>query len=148
MTLKQLELRCISNTVHFVLNAEHSKDALLNSKEVREQLGQNPHTISTPKWVDAEDVARDCDIFGCWLMNAFNKLVCRKYIQHSKNCNDYLSKLAHHSGNLNSFHIVWIFMAKYNQKYFEVTKPSGFLKTFLKWAPALLERDKLCRFFI
>ena len=40
MTLKQLELKCTSNTVHFVLNEEHSKDALLNSNEVRQLLGR------------------------------------------------------------------------------------------------------------
>ena len=42
MTLKQLELRCASNTVHFVLNEEHSKDALLNSYEVWQLLGRAP----------------------------------------------------------------------------------------------------------
>ena len=47
MTLKQLELRCTSNTVHFMLNEEHSKDALLNSNEVWQLLGRTPRFIPT-----------------------------------------------------------------------------------------------------
>ena len=35
MSLQQLELRCTSNTVHYVLNQEHAKDALLTSNELR-----------------------------------------------------------------------------------------------------------------
>ena len=38
MTLKHLEHRCTSCTVHFVLNEEHTKDALLNSNEVTPRL--------------------------------------------------------------------------------------------------------------
>ena len=121
MTLKQLELRCTSNTVHFVLNEEHSKDALLNSNEVRQLLGRTPRFIPTPKRVDAADIARDCDIFGYRLIKAaFNRFACRKYIQHAKNQSIEAGILPwkpkqfpHHPD----------FYAKYNQKYFDVTKP-------------------------
>ena len=71
--------------MHFVLNEEHSKDALLNSNEVRQLLGRTPRFIPTPKRVDAADIARDCDIFGYRLIKAFNRFARRKYIQHAKN---------------------------------------------------------------
>ena len=106
MTLKQLELRCTSNTVHFVLDVEHSKDALLNSNEVRRLLGRTPRFIPTPKRVDAADIARDCDIVGYRLIKAFNRFACRKYIQHAKNHSiEGDSKPAYYHGILISFRI-------------------------------------------
>ena len=35
MSLKQLELRCTSNTVHYVLNQEHTEDQLFNSNQLK-----------------------------------------------------------------------------------------------------------------
>ena len=106
MTLKQLELRCTSNTVHFVLNEENSKDALLNSNEVWQLLGRTPRFIPTLKRVDVADIARDCDIFGYRLIKAFNRFACRKYIQHAKNHSiEGDSKQAYYHGSLISFRI-------------------------------------------
>ena len=81
MTLKQLELRCTSNTVHFVLNEEHSKDALLNSNEVVQLLRRTPRFIPTPKRVDAADIARDCDIF-CYRQKVYS--ACKESIYRSQ----------------------------------------------------------------
>ena len=47
--------------------------------------GRTPHFIPTPKWVDTVDIAKDCDIFCYMLIKAFNRIMSRKYIQHSKN---------------------------------------------------------------
>ena len=117
--------------MHFVLNEEHSKDSLLNSNEVWQLLGCTPRFIPTPKRVDAADIARDCDIFSYLLIKAFNRFACRKYIQYAKNQSIEASILPwkpkqflHHPD----------FYAKYNQKYFDVTKPSGYIwKTHLHY---------------
>ena len=137
MTLKQLELRCSSNTVHFVLNEENSKDALLNSNEVWQLLGRTPRFIPTLKRVDVADIARDCDIFGYRLIKAFNRFACRKYIQHAKNQSIEAGILPlkpkqfqHHPD----------FYAKCNRKYLDVTKPLEYIwKTNVAPCPRLQE---------
>ena len=48
MSLKQLELRCTSNTVHYVLNKEHTEDQLLNSNELKKVLSKTPKFRPTP----------------------------------------------------------------------------------------------------
>ena len=83
MTLKQLKLRCTSNTVHFVLNEEHSKDALLNSYEVRQLLGRAPRLYL---------------LRNGWMPRILQEIVTssaigRKYIQHAKNQSIEASKL-------------------------------------------------------
>ena len=45
MSLQQLKLRCTSNTVHYVLNQEHTEDALLTSNELKRVLSKTPEFI-------------------------------------------------------------------------------------------------------
>ena len=40
MTVRQLELRQLNNTVHYVLNQEHQSDPLLTSNDVARLLGK------------------------------------------------------------------------------------------------------------
>ena len=130
MTLKQLELRCTSNTVHFVFNEEHSKDALLNSNEVRQLLGRTPRFI--PRIL--QEIVTSSAI-GSSTGKAFNRFASRKYIQHAKNQSIEAGILQwkpkqfpHHPD----------FYAKYNQKYFDVTKPSEYIwKTHFTLYPRL-----------
>ena len=103
MTLKQLELRCTSNMVHFVLNEEHSKDALLNSNEVRQLLGRT-HVLYLLR--------------NGWMPRILQENVTSSAIGSSKFLTDLraesifsmqrinLSKLAYYRGNLNSFLII------------------------------------------
>ena len=107
-----------------MLNEEHSKDAPLNSNEVRQLLGSSPRFIPTSKRVDAADIAGDCDIFGYRLIRAFHRFTCRKYIPHAKN------------QSIDAGITLWKpkqfphypdFYAKYKQKDFDVTKPSGYI---------------------
>ena len=48
MSLQQLELRCTSNTVHYVLNEEHAEDTLLISNELKRVLSKTPKFRPTP----------------------------------------------------------------------------------------------------
>ena len=48
MSLQQLELRCTSNTVHYVLNLEPAKDSLLTSNDLKRVLSKTPKFSSTP----------------------------------------------------------------------------------------------------
>ena len=84
MTLKQLELRCTSNTVHYVLNKEHSKDPLLNSNSLRLLLSKTPKFLPTPKRLKKSNVEQDCDLFGFRLIKTFNRFVCRDYINKAQ----------------------------------------------------------------
>jgi len=55
MSLQQLELRCTSNTVHYVLNEEDSKDPLLISNELKKVLSKTPKFRPTPNVVKSSD---------------------------------------------------------------------------------------------
>ena len=74
--------------------------------------------------VDAADIARDCDIFGYRLIKAFNGFACKKYIQHAKNQSIEAGMLPWKPKQFP--HYLDCF-AKYNQKYFDVTKPSEYI---------------------
>jgi hypothetical protein len=62
--LQQLELRCTSNTVHYVLNEEHAKDTLLISSELKRVLSKTPKFRPTPNKIKPRTVAADCDILA------------------------------------------------------------------------------------
>ena len=63
MSLQQLELRCTSNTVHYVLNEEHAEDTLLISNELKRVLSKTPTFRPTPNKIKPKTVAGDYDIF-------------------------------------------------------------------------------------
>ena len=86
------------------------------------ELGQTQRFLTTLKWVDAVDIARDCDIFSYRLIKAFNRFACRKYIQHAKNQSIEACILL---WNPKQFPHYPDFYAKYNQKYFNLTNASG-----------------------
>ena len=84
MSLQQLELRCTSNTVHYVLNQEHAKDALLTSNELTRVLSKTPKFRPTPRIIKPTTVAGDCDILGHRLIKTFNRFVCKDFIERAK----------------------------------------------------------------
>ena len=87
-----------------------------------------PHVLYLRQngWIlDAEDVARHCDIFGCRLIKAFNRFACRKFIQNAKNQSIEAGILPSRPKQFPPHHPD--FYAKYNQKYFDVTKPLEYI---------------------
>jgi hypothetical protein len=84
MSLKQLELRCTNNTVHYVLNKEHSKDVLLNSNDLRRILGKTPKFLPTPSYLKPTNVAGDCDRFNARLIKTFRRFVRQDFISQAK----------------------------------------------------------------
>lgn len=124
MTLEQLERRCISNTVHYVLNQEHSKDPLLNSNELRTLLSKTPKFLPTPKALKPRSVAEDCDLFGYRLIKTFNRFVCKDYISRARANADAAGIVP---WKPKQFPYTADVYSKYNQDYFDVSKPSGFV---------------------
>ena len=84
MSLKQLELRCTSNTVHYVLNKEHTEDQLLNSNELKKVLSKTPKFRPTPSIIKPRTVATDGDLFGHRIIKTFNRFACSDFIQQAK----------------------------------------------------------------
>ena len=104
MSLKQVKFRCTSNTVHFVLNEEHSKNALLNSNDVRQLLGEH-HILYLLQngWIQ-------------WILQeivTFSAICSSKLLTESQAESIFsmqrinLSKPAYYNGSPNSFHIIW-----------------------------------------
>ena len=124
MSLKQLELRCTSNTVHYVLNQEHDKDQLLTSNALKRVLSKTPKFRPTPRPINPKTVARDCDLFGHRLIKTFNSFVCKDYIEQAK-INSRLAGLV--SWKPKQFPYSADYYACYNTDYFDTSKPSGFV---------------------
>lgn len=124
MSLEQLERRCISNTVHYVLNKEHSKDPLLNSNELRMLLSKTPKFLPTPKPLKPNCVAQDCDLFGYRLIKTFNRFVCKDYITKAR-ANARAAGIV--PWKPKQFPYTADAYARHNQDYFDVSKPSGFV---------------------
>ena len=80
MSLKQLELQCTSNTVHYVLNKEHMEDQLINSNELNRVLSKTPKFHPTPSLIKPKTVEQDCDILGHRIIKTFNCSVCNDFI--------------------------------------------------------------------
>jgi hypothetical protein len=74
MSLKQLELRCTSNTAHCVLNEEHTEDPLLNSNELKRVLSKTRKFRPTPSIIKPKNTAMDCDLFGYRIIKTFDLL--------------------------------------------------------------------------
>jgi hypothetical protein len=135
MSVKQLELRCTSNTVHYVLNQDHMEDQLLNSNELKRVLSKTPKFRPTPSLIKPKTVAKDCDLFGHRIIKTFNRFVCNDFIEQAKvHC-----KLA---GIVpwkpKQFPYPQDFYAKYNQDFFDTSKPSGYVwKTHSAKCPRL-----------
>jgi hypothetical protein len=62
MSLQQLELRCTSNPVHYLLNQEHAEDDMLTSNELIRVLSKTPKFRPTPHIVKPKTVASDRDV--------------------------------------------------------------------------------------
>ncbi len=107
ITLQQLELRCTSNTVHYVLNQTHAKDMLLTSNELKRVLSKTPKFRPTPSIIKPTTVAGDCDILGHRLIKPFNRFVCKDFIERAK-VNSKLVESSH--GNQHSFLTRWTTM--------------------------------------
>ena len=135
MSVKQLELRCTSNTVHYVLNQDHMEDQLLNSNELKRVLSKTPKFRPTPSLIKPKTVAQDCDLFGHRIIKTFNRFVCNDFIEQAK----VHSKLA---GIVpwkpKQFPHSQDFYAQYNQDFFDTSKPSGYVwKTHSAKCPQL-----------
>jgi hypothetical protein len=122
MSLTQLELRCVNNTVHYVLNKEDSKDPLLTSNEVRQLLSKTPKFLPTPKYLQPKNVMKDCDLFGFRLIKTFNRFVCKDYISKA-HANAKSAGIVNWKPN--QFPYSMDYYAEYTNSFFEVTKPSG-----------------------
>ena len=122
MSLKQLELRCRNNTVHYVLNEEHSKDALLNSNELRQILGKTPKFLPTPGKLKPMNVARDCDKFNTRLIKTFKRFIHRDFISQA-NANSASNGIVQWKPA--EFPYTTDYYARYTQEFFDVSKPSG-----------------------
>ena len=122
MSLKQLELRCRNNTVHYVLNEEHSKDALLNSNELRQILGKTPKFLPTPGKLKPMNVARDCDQFNTRLIKTFKRFIHRDFISQA-NANSASNGIVQWKPA--EFPYTTDYYARYTQEFFDVSKPSG-----------------------
>ena len=124
MSLEQLELRCTNNTVHYVLNLEHTMDPLLTSNDLKRVLSKTPKFRPTPNRIKSKTAASDCDLFGHRLIKTFNRFVCKDFIQQAK-VNSKLAGIAPwkpkqfpHSADYNT---------NYIQDFFDTSKPSGYV---------------------
>ena len=122
MSLKQLELRCTNNTVHYVLNHEHSKDTLLNSNELRRILGKTPKFLPTPRILKPKNVAADCDIFNTRLIKTFRRFLCQDFIDQAKASSAMAGILQWKPAQ---FPYTSDYYSRYPQEFFDVSKPSG-----------------------
>ena len=124
MTLKQLELRCTNNTVHYVLNQFHAKDPLLISNDLRKILSKTPKFRPTPNTLKPKIVEKDCNLFGYRIIKTFNRFICKDYIENAKlnskkaGITEWKPKQFPHSMN---------FYEKYNHEYFDINKKSGYI---------------------
>ena len=135
MSLKQLELRCTSNTVHYVLNKEHTEDQLLNSNELKKVLSKTPKFRPTPSIIKPRTIATDCDLFGHRIIKTFNRFVCNDFIQQAK-VNSKLAGIV--PWKPKQFPHPQDFYARHNQDFFDTSKPSGFVwKTQREKCPRL-----------
>jgi hypothetical protein len=124
MTLKQLELRCTNNTVHYVLNQDHAKDPLLTSNDLKRVLSKTPKFRPTPNILKPGTVAKDCNLFGHRLIKTFNRFVCKDFINMAK-INSKTAGIS--SWKPKQFPHDSDFYAKYNQDYFDTSKGSGYI---------------------
>ena len=124
MSLQQLELRSTSNTVHSVLNLEHSKDQLLTSNTLKRVPSKTPKFRPTPNIIKPELVAKDCDLFGHRLIKTFNRFVSQDYIEQAK-INSGLAGIR--PWKPKQFPHSTKYYANYNQDYFDTSKPSGYV---------------------
>jgi len=124
MTLKQLELRCTNNTVHYVLNQDHAKDPLLTSNDLKRVLSKTPKFRPTPNILKPGTVAKDCNLFGHRLIKTFNRFVCKDFINMAK-INSKTAGIS--SWKPKQFPLDSDFYAKYNQDYFDTSKGSGYI---------------------
>jgi hypothetical protein len=124
MSLQQLELRCTSNTVHYVLNQEHAKDALLTSNELRRVLSKTPKFRPTPHIVKPKTVASDCDVLGFRIIKTFNRFVCKDFIERAK-VNSKLAGII--PWKPKQFPHSKDYYATHNRDYFDTSKPSGYV---------------------
>jgi hypothetical protein len=125
MSLQQSELRCTSNTVHYVFNQEHAEDTLLISHElVKLVLSKTPKFCLTPNKIKSKTVAGDCDSFGQRLIKTFNRFVCKDFIARGK-VNSELSGVV--PWKPKQFPRPMDYYARRNQDYFDTSKPSGYV---------------------
>ena len=122
LSLTQLELRCTSNTVHYVLNKEHSKDPLLNCNQLRMLLSKTPKFLPTPRPIKPSSVSQDCDLFGCRLIKTFNRFVCKDYIDKARANAESVGII---QWKPKQFPYAADYYANHVQDYFDVSKPSG-----------------------
>jgi hypothetical protein len=124
MSLQQLELRCTSNTVHYVLNQEHARDALLTSNELKCVLSKTPKFRPTPNIIKPTTIAGDCDILGHRLIKTFNRFVCKDFIKRAK-VNSQLAGIV--PWKPKQFPHPMDYYAQHNRDYFDTSKPSGYV---------------------
>jgi hypothetical protein len=84
MSLQQSELRCTSNTVHYVLNQEQAEDALLTYNELRRVLSKTPKFRPTPHIIKPKTVASDRHVLGFRIIMTLNHFVCKDFIERAK----------------------------------------------------------------
>ena len=120
MSLQQLELRCTSNTVHYVLNQEHARDALLTSNELKCVLSKTPKFRPTPNIIKPTTIAGDCDILGHRLIKTFNRFVCKDFIKRAK-VNSQLAGIV--PWKPKQFPHPMDYYAQHNRDYFDTSKP-------------------------
>jgi hypothetical protein len=132
MSLQQLELRCTSNTVHYVLNQTHAKDTLLTSNELKRVLSKTPKFRPTPSIIKPTTVAGDCDILGHRLIKTFNRFVCKDFIELAK-VNSKLAGIV--PWKPKQFPHPMDFYARHNRDYFDTSKPSGYVCKLQQTSP-------------
>ena len=123
MTVRQLELRQLNNTVHYVLNQEHRSDPLLTSNDVARLLGKTPKFIPTPKKLTAKVIEKDCDLYGYRLIKTFKRFASRHFIKKAKETSlaagifPWKPKQFPHSAD---------YYENFNKDFFDVRKPLGY----------------------
>ena len=124
MSLQQLELRCTSNIVHYVLNQEQAGDTLLTSNELKRVLSKTPKFRPTPSTIRPSTVAGDCDILGHRLIKTFNRFVCKDFIEQAQ-VNSELAGIV--PWKPKQFPHPKDYYARHNRDYFDTSKPSGYV---------------------
>ena len=97
---------------------------MLTSNELKLLLSKTPKFLPTLKSVNPKVIAGDSNVFRYRLIKTFNRFVCKDFIQQAKVNSDaagiirWKPKQFPHSPD---------FYAKYNDGFFDVLKPSGFV---------------------
>ena len=81
-----------------------------------------------PSLIKPKTVAQDCDLFGHRIIKTFNRFVCSDFIEQAK----FNSKLAGIAPwKPKQFPYPQDFYARHNQNFFDTSKPSGYVTSYV-----------------